>query len=185
MRGGGRQRDTGGRTRSKVRKGDRKYKAKLKKNHHQQNSISMLTRMDTSSNVSNESVILLKKIYIFFFSLSASDSVKSPEHRFSQRKCATKQHCICTYCTRVQTEITQHKQWGSEAPVGNATDTVLLVEHQFTIHTISSLWNVQTFCKNYGIQAVFTSTLSCCAQAKKCSFFHPRPITGLSEVKSG
>lgn len=181
MRGGGRQRDTGGRSQAKVRKGDRKYKAKLKKNHHQQNSISMLTRMDTSSNVSNESVIF------FFFSLSASDSVKSPEHPFSQRECATKQHCSCTYCTRVQTEITQHKQWGSKAPVGNATDTVLLVEHQCPIHTISSLWNVQTFCKKYGIQAVFTSMLSCCAQAKKkCSFFfHPRPITGLSEVKSG
>lgn len=171
MRGGGRRRDTGGRYQAKVRNGDRKYKAKLKKNHHQQNSISMLTRMDTSSN---------------FFSLSASDSVKSPEHRFSQRKCATKQHCSCTYCTGVQTEITQHKQWGSEAPVGNATDTVLLVEHQCTIHTISSLWNVQTFCKKYGIQAVFTSMLSCCAQAKKNALsFHSRPITGLSEVKSG
>lgn len=51
--------------------GRRKYKAKLKKNHRQQNSNSMLTRTATNSNTSDESVL--------FCGLLATDSVKSPE----------------------------------------------------------------------------------------------------------
>lgn len=61
LRGDGRrQQEIGGRYQAKVREGNRKYEAKLKKNHHQQNSISMLTRMATSSNMSNESVLFFQ-----------------------------------------------------------------------------------------------------------------------------
>lgn len=57
-------------------------------------------------------------LFCLLFSLCKHQRSWKVDIILAKRKSAITQDCRCTYCTRVQTEITQLRRWGTEGPRG-------------------------------------------------------------------
>lgn len=72
----------------------------------------------TAGKLRTTSLTVESAFFCLLFSLCERQRCRKVDIILAKRKSATTQRCSCTYCTRVQTEITQLRRWGTEGPRG-------------------------------------------------------------------
>lgn len=117
--------------------------------------------------------------WISFFCLLFSLRKRQRSWKVGKRKSAITQHCSCTHCVRVQTEITQLRRWGTEGPRGERERYVLLVSQwALQSHDFLTLKCADLLYKNVeGTGCVHPSSHA--VHKHKHSFFPPEPLVSL------